>query len=166
MKQSAVRCLDRTLLGIVSERKLAGMRFVRVTMPQGQTIDVNPAEVRSITSLTENDAQAMADCMKERVPMPTIISAVARFFNLTPEVVLHGGRPATIIRARHVAMRLAIMAGHSSTNGAAAFGKRCHGTLLHASKDVLFRIANGDAKLAGEVEALSKLLGIPLAKGD
>lgn len=156
---STLRCLDRTYTGTVTERQLAGVNFIQVTLPDGETVLLNPSEVRSITSLSAHGAK-MAEA-SHTASLGRIQTAVAEFFGVALPAMLSASREARLVRARHVGMHLCRMAGYSSQTVSGAFRRLDHGTVLYASARVKNEIQQGGRILSGEVEGLRKLLNIP-----
>jgi chromosomal replication initiator protein len=68
------------------------------------------------------------------LPIGAIQEAVCRRFGVTLQELVSHGRSKTLVRARHAAFLLARGAGYSFPQISAAFGDRCHATVLHGIK--------------------------------
>lgn len=141
----SIRCLDRTFIGSHSDKKVGGVMFISVVQPSGVEVMLNPSEVRSITEIPK---QAQAACLAYRshqTQLETIIGSVAEYYQVPVAKLLNGGRRGPLVKMRHVAMHLCLMAGFSASATASAFMRKAHGTIIHASESILARLAEKNA---------------------
>ncbi len=96
---------------------------------------------------------------KQNVTLETILEQVATSFQLDVDDLKSSKRSAKIAHPRQIAMYLARQhTGHSLQNISTAFGKRDHGTVIHA-KRTIERKMKDDPTLRELIESINQELG-------
>ncbi len=100
----------------------------------------------------------LSEASERRITVQTVQKVVARFYGMTVQQLLERTRRHAIARPRQVAMHLASRLTHASLPDIGKrFGGFDHTTIMYA-RDKITELMGEDAKLRGEVDALTRLI--------